>query len=45
MTWGRQNTQTEGFDKMDYTHAQGIQREDTTAMLSIQPNAEIYGNT
>lgn len=35
MTWGRQNTQDEGFEQMDYALAQGINFWDTAEMYAI----------
>lgn len=35
MTWGRQNTQAEGFEQMDYALAQGINFGDTAEMYAI----------
>ena len=32
MTWGRQNTQAEGFEQMDYALSQGVNFWDTAEM-------------
>ena len=40
MTWGRQNTQDEGFEQMDYALAQGINFWDTAEMYAIPPTAK-----
>ncbi|GMN88658.1 aldo/keto reductase [Francisella sciaenopsi] len=45
MTWGRQNTQDEGFEQMDYALAQGINFWDTAEMYAIPPTAKTYGKT
>ncbi|AVC44393.1 aldo/keto reductase [Francisella tularensis subsp. novicida] len=45
MTWGRQNTQAEGFEQMDYALAQGINFWDTAEMYAIPPTAKTYGKT
>jgi len=45
MTWGRQNTQAEGFQQMDYALEQGINFFDTAEMYAIPPTAETYGST
>ena len=45
MTWGRQNTQAEGFQQMDYAFEQGINFFDTAEMYAIPPTAETYGST
>ncbi|OUR68476.1 aldo/keto reductase [Cycloclasticus sp. 46_83_sub15_T18] len=45
MTWGRQNTQTEGFQQMDYALEQGVNFFDTAEMYAIPPTAETYGST
>ena len=45
MTWGRQNTQAEGFQQMDYALDQGINFFDTAEMYAIPPTADTYGST
>ncbi|MGQ4005188.1 aldo/keto reductase [Francisellaceae bacterium CB300] len=45
MTWGRQNTQVEGFEQMDYALSQGVNFWDTAEMYPIPPVAERYGDT
>jgi aryl-alcohol dehydrogenase-like predicted oxidoreductase len=45
MTWGRQNTETEGHAQMDYALAQGVNFFDTAEMYAVPPNAETYGKT
>lgn len=45
MTWGRQNTQDEGFEQMDYALEQGINFFDTAEMYAVPPSADTYGKT
>ena len=45
MTWGKQNTQTEGFEQMDYALDRGINFFDTAEMYAIPPTKETYGST
>lgn len=45
MTWGRQNTQNEGHEQMDYALDQGVNFWDTAEMYAVPPNAETYGKT
>ncbi|QIV94566.1 aldo/keto reductase [Allofrancisella frigidaquae] len=45
MTWGRQNTQAEGFEQMDYALSQGVNFWDTAEMYPIPPTADRYGDT
>ncbi len=45
MTWGRQNTQAEAFEQMDYAVAQGINFFDTAELYPIPPEAETQGRT
>ncbi len=45
MTWGRQNTQEDGFEQMDYALERGINFFDTAEMYAVPPNAETYGKT
>jgi len=45
MTWGKQNTQAEGFQQMDYALEQGINFFDTAEMYAIPPTADTYGTT
>ena len=45
MTWGRQNTQDEGFEQMDYALAQGVNFFDTAEMYAVPPTADTYGKT
>lgn len=45
MTWGRQNTQEEAFEQMEYALDQGVNFFDTAELYAIPPNAETYGKT
>jgi aryl-alcohol dehydrogenase-like predicted oxidoreductase len=45
MTWGRQNTEAQGHEQMDYALAQGINFFDTAEMYAIPPTVETYGST
>lgn len=45
MTWGRQNTEAEGHEQMDYALAQGVNFFDTAEMYAVPPTAETYGRT
>jgi aryl-alcohol dehydrogenase-like predicted oxidoreductase len=45
MTWGRQNTEAEGHEQMDYALDQGVNFWDTAEMYAIPPTAETYGKT
>ena len=45
MTWGQQNTQSQGFEQMDYALERGINFFDTAELYSIPPKAETQGST
>ena len=45
MTWGRQNTETEGHAQMDYALERGVNFWDTAEMYAIPPIEESYGST
>ncbi len=45
MTWGRQNTEAEGHEQMDYALEQGVNFFDTAEMYAVPPTAETYGKT
>jgi aryl-alcohol dehydrogenase-like predicted oxidoreductase len=45
MTWGKQNTQAEGFEQMDYALERGINFFDTAEMYAIPPTQQTYGST
>ena len=45
MTWGRQNTEEEAFEQMDYALEQGVDFFDTAELYPIPPEAETQGRT
>lgn len=45
MTWGQQNTETDGHAQMDYALDQGINFFDTAELYSIPPRPETQGST
>lgn len=45
MTWGKQNTQSDADNQLDYALAKGINFIDTAEMYAIPPTAETYGTT
>lgn len=45
MTWGKQNTQTEAFEQLDYAMDQGINFIDTAELYPVPPGPETYGAT
>lgn len=45
MTWGRQNTEADGHEQMDYAITQGINFFDTAEMYAVPPSADTYGAT
>ena len=45
MTFGEQNTETEGHEQLDYALDQGINFVDTAEMYSVPARAETYGAT
>lgn len=45
MTWGRQNTEDEGFEQMDYAVERGVNFFDTAEMYAIPPTEKTYGTT
>ncbi len=45
MTWGRQNTEADGHEQMDYALSQGVNFWDTAEMYAVPPNADTYGKT
>ena len=45
MTWGEQNTQTDGFEQMDFALDQGVNFWDTAEIYSIPPKEETFGRT
>lgn len=45
MTWGKQNTQKEAFEQLDYALSKGVNFIDTAELYAIPPTAETYGKT
>lgn len=45
MTWGRQNTQDEGFEQMDYALEQGVNFFDTAEMYAVPQSEQTCGKT
>ena len=45
MTWGRQNSEGEGHEQMDYAFEQGINFFDTAELYPIPPKKELYAVT
>jgi aryl-alcohol dehydrogenase-like predicted oxidoreductase len=45
MTWGKQNTEAEGFEQMDMALDYGVNFFDTAEMYAVPPTADTYGTT
>jgi len=45
MTWGKQNTEAQGHEQMDYALEQGVNFFDTAEMYAVPPSADTYGKT
>ena len=45
MTWGKQNTEEEGHQQMDYALEQGINFFDTAELYPVPPHADRYAHT
>lgn len=45
MTWGKQNTEAEGHEQMDYALERGINFFDTAEMYATPPDKNTYGKT
>lgn len=45
MTWGKQNTEAEGHEQMDYALGQGVNFFDTAEMYAVPTEPETYGKT
>ncbi len=45
MTWGRQNTEQEGHEQMDYAFNQGVNFFDAAELYPVPAKAELYGHT
>ncbi len=45
MTWGRQNSEADGHEQMEYALNHGINFWDTAEMYAVPPTPETYGRT
>ncbi len=45
MTWGKQNTQDEAFEQIDYARDAGVNFMDTAEMYAVPASRETYGKT
>src|SRR3954462_714110 len=45
MTWGQQNSESEGHEQLDYALSRGINFIDTAEMYSVPAKAETQGST
>jgi aryl-alcohol dehydrogenase-like predicted oxidoreductase len=45
MTWGKQNTETEGHAQLDYAFNQGINFIDTAELYPVPAEPKTYGRT
>jgi len=45
MTWGKQNSEVEGHEQMDYAVSRGVNFFDTAEMYAVPPSAQTYGKT
>lgn len=45
MTWGNQNTESEGHEQMDYAISKGINFFDTAEMYAVPPTRDTFGKT
>lgn len=45
MTWGTQNTESEGHSQMDFALDHGVNFWDTAEMYAVPPTSETYGST
>ena len=45
MTWGKQNTETEGHEQMDYALEQGVNFFDTAELYPVPAHADRYAHT
>jgi len=45
MTWGKQNTQEDGFEQMDYALDQGVNFFDTAELYAVPADVTTYGKT
>ncbi|MBI1302132.1 MAG: aldo/keto reductase [Alphaproteobacteria bacterium] len=45
MTWGKQNSEAQGHEQMDYALDQGVNFFDTAEMYAVPPSPDTYGKT
>jgi len=45
MTWGKQNSQPEAFEQLDYAVSQGVNFIDTAELYAVPPQPSTYGQT
>ncbi len=45
MTFGEQNSQSDGFEQMDYAYDKGVNFFDTAELYPVMPRKETYGKT
>ena len=45
MTFGEQNSQSDGFEQMDYAYDKGVNFFDTAELYPVMPREETYGQT
>lgn len=45
MTWGKQNSEADGHEQMDYAVGEGVNFFDTAEMYAVPPSPETYGKT
>ncbi|WP_105255848.1 aldo/keto reductase [Pseudoalteromonas sp. T1lg75] len=45
MTWGKQNTQSDADEQLNYALAQGVNFIDTAEMYAVPPSPDTYGKT
>jgi aryl-alcohol dehydrogenase-like predicted oxidoreductase len=45
MTWGKQNTEADGHEQMDYALEAGVNFFDTAELYSVPATLETYGAT
>jgi len=45
MTFGEQNSQSDGFEQMDYAYDKGVNFFDTAELYPVMPRKETYGQT
>ena len=45
MTFGEQNSQSDGFEQMDYAYEKGVNFFDAAEIYPVMPRKETYGQT